>query len=192
MRIAPPQEDEAGADDHGMQNPLVTVQGHAPEIMAAGIQFSAITYANSKLPLRVFEAARARTAEINGCQLCQGFRAARDLPRLYGPDAQTVVSNGPAPDEDFYVAVSEWRTSPLFDGQERLAIEYAERLGQDPKDVAADEDFWTRAKSLFSDAELLDLSFCIACWMGQGRATHALGLDGVCGLGEVEAAPATA
>jgi alkylhydroperoxidase family enzyme len=186
VRIEPYQS-APDQDAHGMQNPLVQVQGHAPEIMEVGMSFSAVTYAHSKLPLRVFEGARAITAELNGCALCQGFRAARDLPRLYGPDTHTVADNGPAPEDAFYAQVSNWRTSDLYDDRERLAIEYAERLGTDPKGVADDEDFWARARTRFSDAELIDLSWCIACWMGQGRVTHALGLDGVCGLGDVEA-----
>lgn len=195
MRIDPHQSAPA-ADGQGMENPIVQVAGHAPEIMEAAMTFSAVTYAHSKLPLRVFEGARAVTAELNGCALCQGFRAARDLPRLYGPDAHTVADNGPAPDNEFYVQVSNWRTSDLYDDREKLAIEYAERLGTDPKGVANDEEFWARAKALFSDAEFIDLSWCIASWMGQGRVIHALGLDGVCALGNVEpevaAAPAVA
>ncbi len=133
----------------------------------------------------MFEAARARTAEINGCRLCQNFRASRDLPRLY-QGAHTVAENGPAPDAAFYAEVSRWRTSALYDERETIAIEYAERLGQDPHGLPHDEEFWGRAKAAFTDAELVDLSFCIACWMGQGRVLHAMGMDDVCALGPVE------
>jgi len=163
---------------------LSAYEERIPEIVAAGMAFSSVTYEKSILPLRVFEAARARTAEINGCRLCQSFRADRDLPRLYS-DMKTVATNGPAPDGDFYAEVSQWRTSALFDDRERIAVEYAEGLGLDPHGIAADEGFWKRAKAAFSDADLVDLSFCIACWMGQGRVLHALGLDSVCSLGPV-------
>jgi alkylhydroperoxidase family enzyme len=179
MRIAAEQSTASGTE---ITHPLAGAQVLAPEIVGAGMAFSSVTYERTILPLRVFEAARARTAEINGCQLCQAFRADRDLPRLYG-DTRTVASNGPAPDGEFYASVSRWRTSALYDDRERIAIEYAEGLGNDPHGIAADEDFWRRAKAAFTDAELVDLSFCIACWMGQGRVLHALGLDGVCALG---------
>jgi alkylhydroperoxidase family enzyme len=182
MRIAVEQSETSGSE---MVHPLAEAQVLAPEIVGAGMAFSSVTYERTILPLRVFEAARARTAEINGCQICQNFRADRDLPRLYGDDVKTVASNGPAPDGEFYASVSQWRTSPLFDDRERIAIEYAEGLGLDPHGIAVDEDFWRRAKAVLSDAELVDLSFCIACWMGQGRVLHALGLDSVCSLGPV-------
>ena len=33
---------------------------------------------------------------------------------------------------------------------------------------------------VFSDAEITDLTYCIAGWMGMGRAAHVLGLDQNC------------
>ena len=53
---------------------------------------------------------------------------------------------------------------------------------EEPKAIAADEDFWERAHAVFTDAEIVDLAYCIACWMGLGRMTHVLGLDGLCSL----------
>ena len=67
------------------------------------------------------------------------------------------------------------RTSPLYSARERIAIEYAEGMGTDPQGIAQDEDFWRRCKAAFSDREIVDLSFCIACWMGLGRIGHVLG-----------------
>lgn len=62
----------------------------APEIVQAGLAFSTAVYQHSTLTLREFEGARARTAEINGCRVCQNFRTARDLPAYFeafgGPD----------------------------------------------------------------------------------------------------------
>ena len=122
---------------------------------------------------------------VNGCQLCLGFRTARDATqylRFAGGDcSNSIVTRATeVPDEAFYQAVSQWRTSTLLSERERIAIEYAEGLGTRPQEIAADDEFWGRAKALFSDEEIVDISFCIASWMGQGRITHALGLDGVC------------
>lgn len=58
--------------------------------------------------------------------------------------AHHVADNGPAPDEAFVAAIPHWRTSSLFDERERLALEFAERFAQEPKVLAADEDFWAR------------------------------------------------
>jgi alkylhydroperoxidase family enzyme len=168
MRVALPEAHH--------QNPLGHLAEHyAPDIVNAAFSFSDVTYRTSRLPIRLFEGARMRTALINGCQLCQNFRVLRDRPDIER-------TNGPAPDEAFYAAVHEWRTSPVLSEREKLAIEYAEKVGLDPKALAADEDFWTRFKAALSDDEIVDLAFCVAVWMGLGRVAHVLGLDAVCAL----------
>jgi alkylhydroperoxidase family enzyme len=177
MRIDLPPEHQASPVPH-------LAEHYAAEIVTAGMGFSKAGYQNSKLSLREFEGARARTAEINGCQVCQNFRAARDLPGYFdafgGNFSKSVASRGPAPDEAFYRNVSKWRDYAGYSERERVAIAYAEGLGNDPHGIATDEAFWTRAKAAFSDGEIVDLSYNIACWMGLGRVTHALGMDAVC------------
>jgi alkylhydroperoxidase family enzyme len=157
---------------------------HAREIMAAAGTFSKAVYTHSMLSLREFEGARARTAEINGCIVCQAFRAARDAPAMFAASGtrppHIVSDNGPAPDEAFYAAVSAWRTSPLFSERERLAIEFAERFAQEPKVLAEDEDFWAKARAAFADGEIVDLAHSVAAWVGLGRVAHVLGFDTVC------------
>lgn len=157
---------------------------HAVEIMAAGGAFAHAVYKHSSLSLREFEAARSRIAQINGCQICQQFRAARDLNTMFSAVGvraeQTVVGNGPAPDEAFYTAVENWRASDLFNERERLALEFAERFSVEPKVLAADTQFWARMKTQFADGEIVDLAHSVAAWMGLGRVAHVLGFDSVC------------
>lgn len=177
MRVFVPDEQSA--------NPQTYVaKTYAAAIQRGAKGFSLAVYENSSLTLREFEGARVRTAEINGCQLCQNWRSARDVPgflRAIGSTAaDTIVNHGVAPDEAFYFAVSDWRTSPLYSDRERTAIEYAEKVGLDPQALAHDEDYWSRAKALFSDDEIVDLAYCVAQWMGLGRVAHVLGLDDVC------------
>ena len=159
---------------------------YAPEIGRAAMEFSCITYANSKLSLREFEAARMATAYINGCQLCQNWRSSTDIASYFGgtdkESSESVASGSEPPDEAFYLATKDWRSSDLFSSRERLAMELAERMGLDPKGLAVDEDFWSRAKADLSDRDLVDLSYCLAAWIGLGRMTHVLGLDALCGI----------
>jgi alkylhydroperoxidase family enzyme len=172
MRIALPEVHQ--------QEPLrYLAESYAPEIVQSGFAFSDTTYRMSKLPMRVFEGARYRTALINGCQLCRSFRVNRDRAGTEGP---SVTNNGPAPDEAFYAAVHDYRTSPLLSVREKLAIEYAEGVGLDPQALAANEEFWARFKAHFSDAEIVDLGFCVAVWIGLGRVAHVMGLDAVCAI----------
>jgi len=157
---------------------------YARDIVNSGSLFSTTTYQKSILSLREFEGARARTAEMNGCRLCRDFRAARDVPAylaaIGGAPDKSIASRGPVPDEAFYANVSRWADYPGFSERERVAIAYAEGLGLDPQGIARDEAFWKRAKAAFSDEEIVDLSYCIACWIGLGRIVHTLGLDSVC------------
>ena len=185
MRIAVPAEH--------MDNPIGYVTTHyAKPITAAAMAFSTSTYQPHEVSLREFEAARKRTADINGCAVCKSWRSARDLPdymSFFGKDGEHHVASDTsnAPDDFFYDQVIDWRTSPIFTPRERLAIEYAELMGLDPDNLAYNEDFWGRMKAAYSDEAIVELSYCIACWIGLGRVTHALGMDGVCSF-----APATA
>jgi len=159
-------------------------ENHAREIMAAGGAFSHAVYRHSRLSLREFEGARARTAQINGCIICQQFRAARDLSSMFAANGvrtdSTVADHGPAPDEAFYASVADWRTSSIYSPREKLTIQFAERFGTEPQSLAADEDFWSEMKANFDDGEIVDLAHCVAAWVGLGRVAHVLGFDTVC------------
>lgn len=171
MRISTPKQAETSLD------PMATAQSYAPGIVDAGNAFSYSIYQHSKLPLRVFEAARIATAAINGCLLCKDFRTARDINQL-GIDGG-IAANGDAPDEAFYSDILDDDLSSLSQ-QENLAVRYARLMGNDPKGLAADEEFWKEFKATFSDEEVTDITYCIAAWMGMGRAIHVLGLDVAC------------
>lgn len=177
IRIDVPEQH--AADPYGF-----AVRSHAPEIMAAAGAFGKAVYQHSSLSLREFEGARTCIARINGCIICQQFRAARDAPSMFGATGvrpQHLVSdNGPAPDEAYYAAVEQWRTSDVFTPRERTAIEFAERFAEEPKVIAEDEEFWVRMRALFSNEEIVDLAHCVAAWMGLGRVAHVLGFDTVC------------
>ena len=182
MRIDVPQSGDPGRTFETLSN------AYAPEIVRAAGAFSTTAYQHSNLALREIEAARYRTAQINGCMVCQGFRAGRDFPQMFegfGGDLESsVYRNGPAPDEEFYAQVGNWPDWPGYSERERLAIHYAEGMGEAPKQIAADEAFWARMKAVYSDEEIVDLTYCIGSWIANGRAAHVLGLDNVCFVAE--------
>lgn len=161
-------------------------QVHGRELAEAGFAFSRSVYKHSILSHRESEAARVRTAQINGCQICKSWRGARDTPELLAAagegDGPSVVDNGAAPTEAFYEAIADWRGSTLFTPRERAALEFAERMAADPQGMSADWDFWETTMGAFSDAEKVDLTLSVASWMAMGRATHVLGLDQTCAI----------
>lgn len=170
MRVTVPESDAA----------IPSLAPHyAPEIIAASDAFAHAVYAHSQLPLRLFEAARIATAVINGCTVCQNWRTARDAGAM-GLTAG-VAANGPEPDEAFYQALLAGNDIQL-DPRERIAVRYARAMGEDPRGLAQDETLWAEAKALLSDAEIVDLTYCLAAWMGLGRVAHVLGIDAACSI----------
>lgn len=178
MRVEMPSNDTADF----VQS--VIFRAYAPKIGEAAEAFGRAVYEHTLLSLREMEGARYRTALINGCMSCQKGRPGRDLDtHLPGSDApleRPMSARGPTPDDAFYEAVHDWRNSPVFSERERLAIELAERMGESPRSMAEDEVFWRAVKSSFTDAELVDLTLSIACWIALGRTAHTLEFDALC------------
>jgi len=180
-RIAIPEVYEA--------NPAGALEGYAPIQFKAGMAFGKACYQETRLPYRIVEAARYRTAQINGCLACQGFRAARDLGGYFetngGDFARSFAGRAEKlPDERFYAAIGDnWRDAEpgTFSEAERTAIEFAERMGRDPRSFEADEAFW--------DSEIVDLTLALASWIALGRVAHVLGTDPlVCAVPSTQAA----
>ena len=82
--------------------------------------------------------------------------------------------------EDLYAHVAEHRDHPEYSDAERVAIEYAERFALDH--LALDDEFFTRLREHFSDADILDLTICIGDFLAFGRLTQVLKLDQECSL----------
>lgn len=151
-------------------DPLIHVwTATAPELSIPAAQFSAAVYEKSLLPLREFEAARVRIAQINDCQLCLGWRSGRDAPAR-ADEADTI-------DEEFYQHVGDdsWVG---FSEREVLAAKFAERFALDH--LSMDDEFWLQMRDTFTDAEIVDLGLCVGMWVSQGRLNRILDVDGGC------------
>jgi alkylhydroperoxidase family enzyme len=168
-------------DDYAEAPLAYAVQHMTPELTTPLYDLSKAVYKHSILSLREFEAVRARIAQINGCQVCQKFRAITDVPTYLeglGEDASSAIqTHGEVPDEAFYLNVGEWRSSPEYSPREKLALEFTEKFSETPDALGYDEDFWRRAKAAFSDAEIYDLTITAATFVASGRFVHVLGFD---------------
>jgi alkylhydroperoxidase family enzyme len=82
--------------------------------------------------------------------------------------------------EDDYKDVAEWRTSDRYSNREKVAIEYAELFVTDH--TALDDGFWERFRSHWGDEEIIDLSVCVASFLGLGRMTQVLAPTHACRL----------
>jgi alkylhydroperoxidase family enzyme len=88
--------------------------------------------------------------------------------------------------EEFYRHVADHRSAesaePVgnYTEQEHLAIEYAERFALDHTNI--DDELIGRMRAEFTDAEILDLTICVAHFLGTGRLLRVLGIDQTCQL----------
>jgi AhpD family alkylhydroperoxidase len=123
-------------------------------------------YQESILPAEERELARMRIAQINDCIACSDFRAA------------SVLDVGIAP--ELYENVADYDTYPGYTQRQRLAIEYADRFANEP--ATMDDAFFGRLRGLFTDEEILDLTLCVAVFLGLGRSLSVLGVDQSCAI----------
>ena len=143
----------------------VQVWSLRPEMGRAVNGLTDAAYNKSILPVRVREAARMRIAQLNECQVCLGFRA------------DSVRSQGLT--EEFYAHVgADHGRAGGFSPQEQIAVEYAERFALNH--TAIDDAFFDRLHDHFDDAEILDLTICLAAFVGLGRTLNVLGINETC------------
>ena len=135
----------------------------AKALTPSAAAFTAAVYEKSTLPVREFEAARITIAGINDCQLCLGYRAAKEMPER---------SDGADLDGAFYAAVLGDRSG--LTEREALAAEFAERFALDHQTM--DDAFFDRMRTGFTDDELADLVICCGMFLGMGRAMAVVGV----------------
>lgn len=123
-------------------------------------------YEQSVIPPEERELARMRIAELNDCAACGDFRA--------GSVQQAGIP------EDLYANVSRWATYPGYTDRQRVAIEYAERFAVAHDRI--DDELFARMRAVFTDAEVLDLTLCLAVFLGLGRTLNVLGIEQACAV----------
>ena len=104
--------------------------------------------------------------DLNDCVACSDFRA------------QSVRDAGVAP--ELYDNVENYRDYPGYTTRQRLAIEYAERFATAHDEI--DDAFFALLRQNFSDEEVLDLTLCLAVYLGLGRTIAVLGVDQSCDI----------
>lgn len=135
-----------------------------PEMGGMVDRMVSTVYQRSILRAEEREVARMRIAQLNSCNACANFRA------------PSVVAAGVT--EDLYEHLEDPASYPGYTERQRLAIEFAERFATDHRNI--DEALFVRLRSAFTDAEVLDLTMCVAVYLGLGRALEVLGVDSNC------------
>jgi AhpD family alkylhydroperoxidase len=137
-----------------------------PEMAGMVDRMISTVYQRSLLPAAEREVARMRIAQLNACDACATFRA------------PSVVEAGVS--EEMYQHIDEYETWPGYTARQKLAIAYAERFAAGHRDI--DDAFFTDLRGAFSDEEILDLTLCLAVYLGLGRTLEVLGVRDNCAL----------
>lgn len=132
-----------------------------PEMGGMVERMVSTVYQRSILPAEEREVARMRIAQLNACNACANFRA------------PSVLEAGVT--EELYQHLEDAGTYTGYTERQRLAIEFAERFATDHRGI--DDELFNRLRSAFTDPEVLDLTMCVAVYLGLGRALEVLGVD---------------
>lgn len=71
--------------------------------------------------------------------------------------------------------VANWRASKLFSPEERVALEYAERITY--TDQKVDDAFFARVKQHFNEAQIVELTAAIALENFRSKFNPTLGVE---------------
>jgi alkylhydroperoxidase family enzyme len=137
----------------GVETPRnLKIYSHSPELAEAFAAFAAVGMReDGTLSPRLQELVRLRIAFHNQCRSCMAIR--------YRPEAEI--------SEDLVCSLEKPQEADDLSDEERLAIEYADRLATDH--LSADDAFYDRLHEQFSDRELVELGAMIALCIGFGR-----------------------
>lgn len=130
-----------------------------PRLLEDYLSFYYPYHSGGLLEPRLKELVRLRIATLNGCQTCKAARLAED----------TVT-------EDEALSVDDYATGPYSD-RERAAIAFAERMALDHHGISDDD--LSAIRSLFTDAEFLELAMMAGQYIGFGRLLATLQLEDV-------------
>lgn len=95
---------------------------------------------------RTAELVRVRVSQINGCAYCLSIHVPR--ARRHGATPEQLDT------------LAGWRESTAFSARERAALDWAEAVARLDDDHVGD-GVWTRARSVFSDREMVDLTLVV-------------------------------
>jgi alkylhydroperoxidase family enzyme len=77
--------------------------------------------------------------------------------------------------EDKIARLENFRTDPAFNGRERIALEFAEKMAINHTSI--DDDFFRRMRAHFSDPEIVEIGMAAGQYIGFGRLLMVLDLE---------------
>ncbi len=137
----------------------VLLWARAPRLfVAAALLFGTMDRKSSPLSPILRSLVMVRVSQINWCAFCVDMNSATLLKR--GVSLAKVE------------ALQGWRTSDLFEEQERVVLEYTEAVTR--SDIQVDDELMTRLKQYLDDDSIIELTGLIACQNMSSKFNSAL------------------
>ncbi len=140
--------------------PFTVAAHHRRLLVANAVHETMVQKASRTLPASVRELAVFWTARTIGCSWCVDF--GEMLQRLDGLDTDRLRT------------IDDYATSPLFSGDERAAIAYADAMTTDPHSVTDEQVEDLRVR--FGEAGVIELTYQIGIENMRARMYAALGI----------------
>ena len=131
-----------------------------PRIAVPWVEFSTRFHASSSLPARLVELVRLRVAFHNQCRSCMAIR--------YSSGAEDGVT------DELVCSLEEPADSPDLTSAEKAALSFADLFATDH--LAITDTHFAELREHFTEAELVDLCFQVAMFVGVGRMNAVLDL----------------
>jgi AhpD family alkylhydroperoxidase len=133
---------------------------HRPQILAATGVYETALVASARMDLRLKQLAELKTAALVNCEYCLDIGSALCLA--------TGISETQLRD------LPNFRTSEAFSGDEKMVLEFAEAMTQQPALIS--DDLRQRMLDRFSPTQVTELAATIAWENYRGRLNQALGV----------------
>ena len=131
---------------------ITRMLAHAPRAAMGPLQFGAALALNRTLPERLIELMRLRIAFHNQCKSCMAIR--------YSVAADDFT-------EDDVCSLERPAEAENLDEREKLAIDLGERFATNH--LSIDDEYFENLKSVFTEAEIIELMMHCALYVGMGR-----------------------
>ena len=136
-----------------LEQGLMRMMAHTPEMAKGMIAFSAALFKNRTLPRRLVELVRLRVAFHNQCRSCMAIRY------------RSAVDDGMT--EGMVCSLEKPQQAADLTDAEKAALRYAELSCVDH--LAIDEAAFDDLRGVFSEAQIVELGMFIAFFIGFGR-----------------------
>lgn len=155
-----------GRDTERMIEPF-QVYAHIPSLLQGVVAMAQATGELTGLPRRYERLATLRAATVTQCEYCI--------------DLNSQISRQSGLSDEELLALANYGTSELFDGVDKLVLDYATAVSRTPVEVS--DELFAALREHFNDAQLVELTHAIAVENMYGRFNLGIGI-GASGLSE--------